>query len=219
MNDDIDYESLDDALDLIAAWLLAAYGTRLERVSLSLESYYGPLSECFGIVPVTLDRGVRSDGSPETRETLPSREVCGHAEGLFTRLYPMVRFTREVRSRRLPCRVIPHICRDRCFSASPDRVAAAVWTVGFRCVCSEATVAGTPAKPEWAPFYGAHSSTCWSERIDIRRIWAATNTSSRARVCSSRQREAGSSLGGKPCGCSFIPLNVGFRPPLEDAVH
>ena len=145
------------------AWLLAAYGTRLQRVALSLESYYGPLSECFGIVSVVLDRGVRSDGSPETRETLPSREVCGHAEGLFTRLYPMVRFTRQVRSRRSPCRVIPHICRDRCFGASPDRVAAAVWTVGFRCGCSEATVAGTPAKP-----HGRHSMapiphTCWSD--------------------------------------------------------
>jgi hypothetical protein len=112
MNDDIDYESLDDALDLIAAWLLAAYGPRLERVALSLESYYGPLSECFGIVSMVLDRGVRSDGSPETRETMPSREVCGHAEVLFTRLYPMVRFTRE------SVRDVRHAASSRTFAAS-----------------------------------------------------------------------------------------------------
>ena len=151
MNDDIDYESLDDALDLIAAWLLAAYGTRLQRVALSIEGYYGPVTDCYGVVSVVLDRGVRSDGTPETRETLPSREVCGHAEVLFTRLYPMVRFTRQVRARRSPCRVIPHICGGRCFSASPDRVAAAVWTAGCRCDCSEATIAGTPAKRDGRP--------------------------------------------------------------------
>ena len=45
MADDIDYDSIDEALDLTAAWLLAAYGARLERISLTLEGYYGPLGE------------------------------------------------------------------------------------------------------------------------------------------------------------------------------
>jgi len=112
MNDDIDYESLDDALDLIAAWLLAAYGTRLQRVALSIEGYYGPVTDCYGVVSVVLDRGVRSDGTPETRETLPSREVCGHAEGLFTRMYPMVQFSRQA------ARDLRHVASSRTFAAA-----------------------------------------------------------------------------------------------------
>lgn len=112
MNDDIDYESLDDALDLIAAWLLAAYGARLQRVALSIEGYYGPVTDCYEIVSVVLDRGVRSDGTAETRETLPSREVCSHAEALFTRLYPMVRFTRQA------VRDVRHVASSRTFAAT-----------------------------------------------------------------------------------------------------
>ena len=52
-----DYDMLCDALDLVAEWLLAAYGQRLKKISLSIEGYYGPLEECYGIVPVALVRG------------------------------------------------------------------------------------------------------------------------------------------------------------------
>lgn len=90
-----DYDNLSDALDEIAAWLLAAYGPRLARISLTLEGYYSHPGECYGIVPITLDRGVRSDGSLETRESLPSHEVRDHAEALLARLVPDIRCTRE----------------------------------------------------------------------------------------------------------------------------
>ena len=95
MADDIDYDSIGEALDVTAAWLLAAYGARLERISLTLEGYFGPLTECYGIVPISLIRGITSDGSPETKETLPSRDVVAHAESLFTRLHPSVRLTHD----------------------------------------------------------------------------------------------------------------------------
>ena len=95
MTGDIDYESLEEALNLVAAWLLAAYGPRLERVSLGLEGHYGPLNECFGIIPIVIVRGFRSDGTPETRQTMPTSEICGHAESLFSRFFPMVHFTRD----------------------------------------------------------------------------------------------------------------------------
>ena len=112
MADAIDYGSLDEALNLIAAWLLAAYGPRLERVSLSLEGHYGPLSECYGIVPITVVRGVRSDGTPESRETLPTREICGRAEGLFVRLFPMVQFTGDT------VRDMRHVASSRSVTAA-----------------------------------------------------------------------------------------------------
>lgn len=88
------YGDLDATLDVIAAWLIAAYGGRIERISLWLEGYYGPVSECYGIAPVRLDRGVRPEGGQETRETLPSREIRDHAEALFSRLCPGIQFIR-----------------------------------------------------------------------------------------------------------------------------
>jgi hypothetical protein len=103
MRDSVDYGDLAASLDVIAAWLIATYGPRLERISLSLEGYYGPLSECHGIVPITLDRGVRPDGTAETRETLPSREICDHAEALLARLVPGIRCTRD------PVRDVRHV--------------------------------------------------------------------------------------------------------------
>lgn len=90
-----DFNHLSDALDEIAAWLLAAYGPRLARISLALEGYYSHPRECYGIVPITLDRGVRSDGLPETRESLPSYEVRDHADALLARLVPGIRCTRD----------------------------------------------------------------------------------------------------------------------------
>lgn len=94
MKEPVDYGDLDATLDVIAAWLIAAYGGRIVRISLWLEGHYGPVSECYGIAPVTLVRGVRTDGSEETRETLPSREIRDHAEALFSRLCPGIQFIR-----------------------------------------------------------------------------------------------------------------------------
>lgn len=64
-------------------------------VSLEIEGHYGPISDCYGIVPITLERGCDPDGHPETRETLPTREVCGRAEALFQRLCPAIRFDHD----------------------------------------------------------------------------------------------------------------------------
>jgi hypothetical protein len=72
MAEPVTYDELEAALNVIAAWLIAAYGRRLERVSLSLEGYYGPVAECHGIVPITIGRGIRPDGTTECRETLPT---------------------------------------------------------------------------------------------------------------------------------------------------
>ena len=47
MADGIDFETLGETLDLVASWLLAAYGSRLASELLSLEGHYGPLSECY----------------------------------------------------------------------------------------------------------------------------------------------------------------------------
>ena len=90
--DSIDYETLDATLDLVASWLLAAYGPRLAGISLSLEGHYGPVSECYGVVPLVVTRGVQSDGTPETRDTLPTLEISTRAETLFMRLCPEVAF-------------------------------------------------------------------------------------------------------------------------------
>ena len=56
MDEPVTYDELEAALNVIAAWLIAGYGRRLERVSLSLEGYYGPITECYGIVPITIGR-------------------------------------------------------------------------------------------------------------------------------------------------------------------
>ena len=101
MTDALILDMIEEALDLIAEWLIAAYGLRIAAVSLTIEGHYGPLADCYGIVPITLERGLGPDGRPETRETLPTREVCGEAEKLFQRLCPEMRFdhdgTRDVR--------------------------------------------------------------------------------------------------------------------------
>ena len=96
MKETLSRDELNSALDEIVSWLLAAYGARLARLSLSLEGYYGPITtECYGIVPITLEHGVRPDGAAETRETLSSREVRDHAEMLLARLVPSIRCTRH----------------------------------------------------------------------------------------------------------------------------
>ncbi|MER2507493.1 MAG: hypothetical protein ABTQ27_01910 [Amaricoccus sp.] len=88
-------DTIEEMLDLVAEWLIAAYGARIAAVSLEIEGHYGPISDCYGIVPITLDRGRDADGHPETRETLPTREICGRAEALFQRLCPAIRFDHD----------------------------------------------------------------------------------------------------------------------------
>lgn len=95
MADAPDLDMIEDALDLVAEWLIAAYGPRIAAVSLLLQGHYGPVAECYGIVPITLDRGRRPDGLPENRETLPTREICDQAERLFLCLCPRVRFDHD----------------------------------------------------------------------------------------------------------------------------
>ena len=92
MTNALTVDMIEEALDLVAEWLIAAYGSRIAAVSLTIEGHYGPLADCYGIVPITLERGLGPDGRPETRETLPTREVCEQAEVLFQRLYPKMRF-------------------------------------------------------------------------------------------------------------------------------
>ncbi len=103
MQEPVTYDELEAALEVVAAWLIAAYGGRLERVSLSLEGYYGPVTECYGIVPITIGRGACADGTTETRDTLPAREIGHRAESLLARLVPGVRCTHD------PVRDVCHV--------------------------------------------------------------------------------------------------------------
>jgi hypothetical protein len=84
--DEHEYSPVDDALRDVAEWLIARYGTRLDWIGLTIEGYY-PSATCWGIVP-NIGRGTAPDGSPETRETLPAREIAAEAEALFSRLIP-----------------------------------------------------------------------------------------------------------------------------------
>ena len=95
MQESLGHDDLSEVLEEIASWLLAAYGARLAGLSLSLQGHYGPITECYGVVPITLARGLQPDGTEETRETLPSRELCGHADALLTRLAPGIRCLRD----------------------------------------------------------------------------------------------------------------------------
>lgn len=108
MADTLNLDMIEEALDLVAEWLIAAYGARIAAVSLVIEGHYGPIADCYGVVPITLDRGHGPDGMQESRETLPTREVCEQAERLFLRLRPEIHFdhdgrrdVREVGSSRL----------------------------------------------------------------------------------------------------------------------
>lgn len=95
MTNTLTVETIEETLDLVAEWLIAAYGPRIAAVSLEIQGHYGPLAECYGIVPITLERGLDPDGRPETRDTLPTRDVCGQAERLFQRLCPEMRFDHD----------------------------------------------------------------------------------------------------------------------------
>ena len=75
-------DELEDGLRQIAEWLIAIHGPRIEAVALTLEGFYTPAPEYYGILPSV----VRAEG--ETRDTLPSRQVRDLAEGVFTDLFP-----------------------------------------------------------------------------------------------------------------------------------
>lgn len=85
-------DMIEDTLDLVAEWLIAAYGARIAAVSVQIEGHYGPLFDCYGIVPIMPERGRDADGHPKTRQTL---EVCGRTEPLFQRLCPAIRFDHD----------------------------------------------------------------------------------------------------------------------------
>lgn len=46
-------------------------------------------------MPITLERGVRPDGTSESRATLPTREIRDRAEALLGRLVPTIRCMRD----------------------------------------------------------------------------------------------------------------------------
>lgn len=46
---------IQETLDLVAEWLIAAYGARIAAVSREIEGHYGPRADCYGIVPITLE--------------------------------------------------------------------------------------------------------------------------------------------------------------------
>jgi hypothetical protein len=84
--DEDEYSPVGDALREVAEWLIARYGTRVNWISLTIEGYYSSAAY-WGIVP-NIGRGTAPDGSLETGETLPTREIAAEAEALFARLVP-----------------------------------------------------------------------------------------------------------------------------------
>lgn len=104
-------DELEAALQLIAEWIVALYGQRIEAVSLTLEGFYTSAPEYHGILPWV------ARGKGETRDTLPLRQVRDLAEGALSTLFPQVlldkSFSRDVRDvarsgRVAAVRVSPH---------------------------------------------------------------------------------------------------------------
>mgnify|MGYP000938703715 CR=1 FL=1 len=85
----IEFDQIDEALEVIAEWLVACYGVRIRGLRLVLEGYYSGLPEYYGILP-WIDRA-----GGETRISLPSREARDLAEGVFTDLLPGAQITRQ----------------------------------------------------------------------------------------------------------------------------
>jgi hypothetical protein len=96
----IEIDEIEKALETIAEWLIACYGPRITALSLTLEGFYSPGPEYYGIYPSIM----RAEG--ETRETLASREVRDLAETVFRRLFP------QARIERVPSRDVRHIARS-----------------------------------------------------------------------------------------------------------
>ena len=78
-------EELESALVLIAEWLIAIYGLRLDAVVLTLEGFDTSTPDYYRIVPWL------ARGAGETPDTLPSRQVRDLAEGIFATLFPQAR--------------------------------------------------------------------------------------------------------------------------------
>jgi hypothetical protein len=84
-----DTKAIKGALTEIAEWLVACHGRRIVAVSLTLEGFYGPGEDYWGIVPFI------SRGAGETPETLPARAVQALSEEVFIRVFPNARFTKD----------------------------------------------------------------------------------------------------------------------------
>jgi hypothetical protein len=96
----VEIDEIEKALDTIAEWLIACYGPRVTAISLTLEGFYSPLPEYYGIYPWIS----RADG--ETRETLSSSEVRNLAEPVFRHLFPQAQIERT------PSRDVREIARS-----------------------------------------------------------------------------------------------------------
>jgi hypothetical protein len=84
--DEDEYNPVNDALQEVAEWLISRHGKSIDWISLTIQGYYS-VEPWWGIIP-TIGRGMAPDGSPETRETLPTRAVAAEAEALLARLVP-----------------------------------------------------------------------------------------------------------------------------------
>lgn len=89
--DRADLPEIVGALEETGAWVLAAYGPRLVRLSIFLDGYAAdagaPLSEAWGL-GFQLERGVDADCRPEDRTTLRGSAVRFAAERVLVRLLP-----------------------------------------------------------------------------------------------------------------------------------
>ena len=83
-----DTDAIKGALNEIAEWLVAFHGERIAAVSLTLEGFYSPGEEYWGIVPSI------ARGAGETRQTLPSHRVRALSEDVFIRIFPETQFTK-----------------------------------------------------------------------------------------------------------------------------
>lgn len=97
-----------DALEETGAWLLAAHGSRLVRLSIFLDGYVAdagaPLSEAWGL-GFQLERGVDAEGRPLDRTALRGSAVRFVGERVLARLLPGLRFTHAPRDIVEICRV------------------------------------------------------------------------------------------------------------------
>lgn len=88
-DDRIEFEEIEEALGMIAEWLIACYGDRIRGLRVELEGYYTGRPEYYGILP-WLDR---AEG--ETKLSLPATEVRDLAEAVMTTLLPAAQITRQ----------------------------------------------------------------------------------------------------------------------------
>lgn len=85
----IEFDEIEAALEVIAEWLVACYGDRVQGLQLMLEGYHTGRPEYYGILPWI----ERAEG--ESKISLPSSEARDLAEGVFTALLPAAQITRQ----------------------------------------------------------------------------------------------------------------------------